>query len=338
MRIPGICACITALFVLGACERTVETTNVEQEPATCFNCHSDENTALVAAELQWEHSQHGSGENTNRSTSTCNYCHTSEGFKSRLETGEVPDVVENPTPIHCFTCHAPHTMGDFRLRVEDPQPLLNGFTFDLDAGNLCVACHHARENVNTYVKTQSGQVNIQNNRWGPHLSVQGDVLLGSNGYEYTGYQYDQTEHRTATQDGCIDCHQKFTRNSKVGGHTWNMRWTDEDGEILLTQACVPCHGATTNFDISGVQTELVGLADDLRTLLVGRGLLNDTTGLPIPGTYPSDEAGALWNFLLFEEDRSNGVHNGNYMRGLLQSSIDFLSAPAPVEELSIRPR
>jgi hypothetical protein len=49
----------------------------------------------------------------------------------------------------------------------------------------------------------------------------------------------------------------------------------------------------------------------------------------VSGTRTSDEAGAIWNWLLIEEDRSWGVHSPSYMQGLLQSSIDFLNLPAP---------
>jgi hypothetical protein len=341
MKTLDIGWCIVAVALVLACDRNVTYTTDEQEPATCFNCHSDENTQLVAAQLQWEHSVHGSSANTNRSTAPCNGCHTSEGFKMRIETWDMPALVENPTAIHCFTCHAPHTNGDFRLRVQAAQALQNGFKFDVGSANLCVSCHHARENVDTYVKTESGQVNIANSRWGPHHSVQGDMLFGSNGYEYAGFPYTRTEHRTATENGCVDCHQKFTRNSKVGGHTWNMRWTDEDGELLNTAACVPCHGATTSFDRDGIQTEITTLAEELKGLLIARGLLS-ASGSAVPGTRTSDEAGAIWNYLLIEEDRSLGVHNPNYMRDLLQSAINFLNppppAPGPVAQADARSR
>lgn len=318
--------CIAAAATFFACDRNVTYTEETSEPATCFNCHSDQDTELVAAHDQWEHSVHGSSLNTNRSNTPCNQCHTSEGFTSWVETGTLPANVDNPTAIHCFTCHAPHSNGDFRLRVASPQPLLNGVQFDLGQGNICSACHHARENVNTYV--EGGTVSIANNRWGPHHSVQADMLIGSNGYEYSGYVYGQTNHRGATDNGCVDCHMKFTRNSKVGGHTWNMRWVDEEGEILNTAACGPCHGTVSNFDYNGIQTEVTELADSLKTLLVGRGFIS-AGGSPVAGTRTSDEAGAIWNFLLVEEDRSVGVHNPNYIRSLLQSSIDFLNAPVP---------
>ncbi|HXS10005.1 MAG TPA: hypothetical protein VN852_08470, partial [Candidatus Krumholzibacteria bacterium] len=55
---------VAVVALAGACDRNVTYTTTEQEPATCFNCHSDENTSLVAAQLQWEHSVHGSSANT----------------------------------------------------------------------------------------------------------------------------------------------------------------------------------------------------------------------------------------------------------------------------------
>ena len=48
---------------------------------------------------------------------------------------------DNPSPIHCFACHAPHSNSDFRLRWTSVATLQNGESFDLGDGNLCVACH-----------------------------------------------------------------------------------------------------------------------------------------------------------------------------------------------------
>ena len=57
----------------------------------------------------------------------------------------------------------------------------------------------------------------------------------------------------------------------------------------------------------------------------------DTAGHAISGVViPSvDSAGALYNYIYVEEDRSFGVHNTNYAVGLLQSSINFLSTGDP---------
>ncbi|MEJ2722717.1 MAG: hypothetical protein P8181_16505, partial [bacterium] len=39
-----------------------------------------------------------------------------------------------------------------------------------------------------------------------------------------------------------------------------------------------------------------------------------------------DSAGAVWNYLIVHEDRSEGIHNPKYIKSLLQSSIDFMTA------------
>jgi hypothetical protein len=239
----------------------------------------------------------------------------------------------NPTVIHCFTCHQPHTAGSFELRWNETATLLNGETFDLGSGNLCVACHHARRNVDTYVGTDgAAPVNVNSTHWGPHYSVQGDMLIGSNGYEYAGYTYEITTHREATDDGCLDCHFKATSNNIVGGHSFNMRGDarDEGGEfseLLNVAACEPCHGELDDFNYNGVQDEVTTLAEELATLLEGAGLL--AGGNPVVQFTSADSAGALWNYLLIEDDRSVGVHNAKYARGLLESSIQFLEGTLP---------
>ena len=50
MRRLHLLCCVIAAASLWACERTVSTTEQTVEPATCFNCHSDQDTRLVAAE------------------------------------------------------------------------------------------------------------------------------------------------------------------------------------------------------------------------------------------------------------------------------------------------
>jgi hypothetical protein len=47
-------------------------------------------------------------------------------------------------------------------------------------------------------------------------------------------------------------------------------------------------------------------------------------GNPVVGTYPEEQAGALWNYIRVEEDRSLGVHNSAYIKALLQAGIDAL--------------
>ncbi len=314
-----------------ACERTVSTVEETVEPATCFNCHSDQNTAVVAAEQQYAFSVHASGTAVSEPNDPCSGCHTSEGFISRIETGVIPTTVENPTAIHCFTCHAPHTTGTLERRLDHPFPLANGVTFDHHNGNACTACHQSRRDVNVYVKPASGRVNLTS-RWGPHHGPQTDMLTGTNGYEYATFTYAQTNHKLAMDDGCLDCHMKFTENLRVGGHSFNMTYDDGTEELLNTAACAPCHGDMDDFDYQGVQTEIDSLVTNLRGALVTAGLVSGSTGLPRTATTSSDSAGAVWNYLLAVEDRSHGVHNRAYIRDLLTSATQYIAGtlPAPV--------
>ena len=305
---------LLCLITLNACERTVTTVQEVQAPSNCFGCHSDQDTRLVAAEEQYARSQHASGENIDRNYSTCVNCHVSEGFVARVTGVELP--VSNPTAIHCFTCHAPHTNSDLSLRITEPQPLQDGTEFDLGSANICVACHQSRRNVNTYVVAP---VELEE-RWGPHHSVQGDMLIGSNGYEYDFYQYERTNHRGATSNGCLDCHFAATSNYRLGGHSFNMTWEDQEH----TAGCLPCHEIDAFDDVVRVQTVTDSLVVELRSLLFNANLIDDED-LPLEVTVAdADSAGAVWNFLMAHDDRSEGVHNRKYIQGLLESSIQFM--------------
>lgn len=332
-------AVLIPLMILGgACERSITYTENVSSPANCFECHSDQNTELVAAESQWSNSQHASGENIDRVYLPCSNCHTSEGFVSRVGGGGSISV-ENPTVIHCFTCHAPHTRGDLSLRVTAPQPLANGESLDLGSANLCTACHQARRDVNTYVAQDTVELS---EHWGPHHSPQGDMVIATNGYEYADYDYVRSNaHRTGTEDGCLDCHMKTTENNIVGGHSFNMTFaTLEEGgieEVENTNGCnvEACHDdSVDDFDHFDTQTDVHALLDELEQLLFGAGLIDDE-GHPIEDrivlsrSEPGDSAGAVWNYLIVEEGRSFGIHNPRYIKSLLQSSIDFMTPAGP---------
>jgi hypothetical protein len=208
--------------------------------------------------------------------------------------------------------------------LDEPYPLANGVTFDHHDGNACTACHQSRRNVDTYVTTPSGRVTLSS-RWGPHHGPQTDMLTGTNGYQYSGFTYEQTNHKLATEDGCLDCHMKVTENLRVGGHSFNMAYDDGTEELVNVGACADCHGDLDDFDYNGAQTEIDSLTNVLRTTLVTAGLVSASTGLPrTVAAVASDSAGAVYNYMMSVEDRSRGVHNLKYMRGLLISAQQYM--------------
>jgi len=226
------------------------------------------------------------------------------------------------------------------LRVTDAVTLENGSTFDRGTANLCVTCHHSRRNVSTYV---SDDVTLDEH-WGPHHSVQGDMLIGANAYEYGSYTYTNSAHTNVAADGCIDCHMTGSIGYYVGGHTWKMEDLETEYENLAGCNASTCHNggmeslnptAAADFDDDGsveeIEDEIQGLLDSLSALLVGAGFYDDINGHPVEDIEitDSDSAGALYNFEYVAEDRSHGIHNTDYTIGLLQSSIGYLAAGDP---------
>lgn len=332
-------AAVLLLALLAGCEREVIVEQVTGfELSSCFTCHSDQDMDLVQAREQFEYSIHGSGENVDRnrlyqaSYQGCEKCHTSEGFVAAV-TG-IPADGDAFTPISCFTCHAPHTEGNLSLRVNDAVNLADGTVFDRGKANLCASCHQSRRNVTT---TVVDGVTL-NSHWGPHYSNQADMLIGENSYEYANYTYTKSAHAAVADDGCVMCHMGDSRHPSIAGHSWNMRNEDRDFEAIAGCNVSGCHQVTpiTDLDrtadgdydwdgtVEGIQSEVHGLLDSLHVVLEAANLL-DAEGHPVSRSVATaDSAGAVYNFLFVEEDRSVGVHNTDYAVGLLRSSINFI--------------
>lgn len=352
MRKIGIILPLVGLLLLlglTGCEREI-TGNVERadiSSTSCFDCHSDSDQDLTVARIQYENSVHEAGENVNRNHlyggfyGGCEKCHTNEGFLANLTGGSAGDV--SFTAISCFTCHAPHSTGDLGLRIESDVTLANGVAFTLGDSRLCASCHQSRRNASTYV-TDDLELSTH---YGPHYSNQADMLLATNAYEYAGYTYSSSYH-AAVSDGCVTCHMSTSLHESVGGHSWNMRNEERHFENTFGCNIDACHRgnldslnrlAESDFDldgaIEGVQDEIRGLSDSLRSLLLDANLLEyvaaDEAYEPVDGreVATADSVGALYNWLFVHEDRSHGIHNTEYAVDLLQSSINFLITGSP---------
>lgn len=338
---------LAVVLITVGCERKITGNPAEvddQVALGCLECHSDGSGPNQGILAQFEYSVHGSGNNTNRNRlyssryQSCERCHTSEGFIAFV-TG-IPADGDHFTAFDCFTCHEPHSNGDFRVRVADAVTLENGAVYDRRNSNTCASCHHSRRDVNEYV---IDGVELSSH-WGPHHSNQADMLVGENAYEYAGYDYSGSWHEAGVVDGCPSCHMSASVHESVGGHSWNMKNEDRGFENITGCNVDACHGANpvasvdretvSDFDgdgdVEGVQTEMHDLLDSLATLLMGAGLV-DMDHHPIEDRIIStaDSAGALYNFLFVEEDRSDGVHNTAYAVALMTSSINYLNTGDP---------
>ncbi|MBI4405548.1 MAG: ammonia-forming cytochrome c nitrite reductase subunit c552 [Deltaproteobacteria bacterium] len=207
------------------------------------------------------------------SGNACQTCHTSEGFIKKV-TGqydsrreELLDTITNPNPPHCWTCHNPHTSGDFTLRVADGTPVTletsSTVTYSKSKGNLCASCHHARiggtTQTDTTDSTPHGSSNeyiraslssgINAGHWGPHVSPQADMLMGVGGSEFSGYSYSSSVHKDLDGANCVACHMttpstgSFSLSPNVGGHSFNMKGIVHGAEKINIQGCKTsgCH-------------------------------------------------------------------------------------------------
>jgi len=351
---------LLALLILAVgCEREVtgDVQVISNADENCFECH---NGQLDQAQGEWANSIHASGnyvDYTNRGGADCTACHNQEGFISFLETGTLPSIPQDQvSAIGCFSCHNPHENGDLSLRVVGPYTLKNGVVFDHNQGNLCVACHHG----NATVTQITDDFNVASSRFGPHHGPQGDMLQGTNGWEFPGEGYTilKSPHATAVRDACAGCHMGNVSNHSgyaVGGHTFRIFSEDGHESQLPFCATAECHAVddpdSLNFvvdnvdydvdgDIEGFQSETEGLLEELGDLLKANGIIDSANGLFKTGVYADQHlVGAAWNWKYIEEDRSLGAHNFRYVISLLEASIDYVSSKngAPGANLTAAP-
>ncbi|MBI5266348.1 MAG: hypothetical protein HY851_03865 [candidate division Zixibacteria bacterium] len=344
---------VALIFVVG-CERKVTNEITQTNGFTgadqCMTCHNDTDGRLLQAQGEWANSIHASGNNidyTNRDfPSDCVKCHDHEGFVDWITTDTIHPPYENVSAIGCFTCHAPHTNGDFRLRADGPYTLANAVVFDHESGNLCVNCHHSRSNVVTEVVDNKSV----STRFGPHHGPQGEMIEGTGGYQYSGYTYTSSGHASSVRGACVGCHmgnQQAHDGYKIGGHSFNM--VDEETGANLVKWCDDCHSKATSYDfiadtviavydfdkngtVEGYQTEFRGMLDSLARVLYARGLLTRTIS-GTDTTYSGKSStvadkgivGAIWNWSTLNEDRSEGIHNFKYAKDLIWSSINYVN-------------
>jgi len=330
--LPVLFLALILIFATAGCERKIvnEDNNPDQASLnSCFTCHGEDGL-LLAAQGEWQNSIHASGHNvdyTNRGGTDCSKCHDHQGFLDFLATGTVDAPYENVSSIHCFTCHAPHTRGNLTLRTKDAYVLDNGVTFDHGDANLCANCHHSRLDASTITADQSVSP-----YWGSHHGPQADLLQGTNGYEFAGYTYGNTGHSNiGDNNGCVKCHMGNPQTHLgygVGGHSFNMY--DEDSGANLVGVCQECHPTADSYDVDSVQTEVNSLLEELATLLQNAGYLSGSGSIISQTIANRDHAGAVFNWKMIEEDRSEGIHNPAYIIDLLESSIAIMEGPAAV--------
>jgi hypothetical protein len=321
---------------------------VTLDAAVCGSCHNGTHHPTFD---EWQSSAHSGVVASAAARAACAKCHNGLESVRYLDDplNYVPPAT-NPTassPHTCAVCHDPHgneNPGSLRDASVTDVVLPNAVLVEAaGAGRLCMSCHNGRR---TETDVEDMIAN-GSSHFGPHHSVQGDMLAGVNAYEdiAPGFTFATSRH-ILVQDACVTCHTSPNDGDpELGipsftGHTF----------LPTVHACQPCHGeledftdvlAKADFDgdgaIEGVQEEVQGLlvtleeviieacpTEECRTKLTENFEANNGNATY---TTPAMRA-ASYNWAYVSFDGSSGVHNAAYSVQLLQKSIESMNPEA----------
>lgn len=315
---------------------------VTMEASLCGQCHSDIHHPTFE---EWQSSGHSGVIASPSTRAGCAHCHNGLVGDDYLDDPLNPPT-EAPTEavgIVCATCHDPHgndNPGDLRNASVTDIALPNGDHPQAGAGRLCISCHNGRRTP----EDAEGMILNGNARFGPHHSVQGDMLAGVDAYEAVapeGFHWASSKH-ILIQDACIGCH---THPHAGDPNSGIANFTGHDFQPHV-EACQPCHGNLADFDdvrakrdydgdgqVEGVQSEVDGLAELLRETIIEVSATPETAAaleenfegsIGVADVTTMEQRAAGYNLLFVEFDQSHGVHNAAYAVQLLQQSILFL--------------
>lgn len=332
-------------------------TRLVESSGNCGQCHDEPWRHNRYA--QWENSLHSEAvwsnsfaqgtASQNNTLQNCIRCHDGQGyinFTKGLTTNTTGWTSARQSKIGCATCHDPHGNGtEYSLRNTPAlsDTLGNGYQYTVGGkGRTCMNCHKARRDNVSYIAGS----NTVGSTWGPHYSVQADVLLGKNAASF-GTAYLTNSHQFAITDACVTCHMVATTDTatvtrdKVGQHSFKLY--DQASNYYHTTACTPCHGTITNWNsfmalmdydgdgtIEGIPDEIDGLLTNIRVLLPPTGLDSISTAL-ITSMANVDIRKAYWNYRLIYYDGSKGMHNSKFTLDVLMKTKVALGAVVPVE-------
>jgi hypothetical protein len=319
----------------------------ENAAENCSDCHFADDL-IVAIQNQYQNSLHFNGLTNERNGTSCAGCHTSQGFKERLGTGDVVVAasIANPANINCRTCHQIHetyTAADLGLRWTDPVDRIADdlAAFDYGTGNLCAQCHQARPL--SPLPEPGVDYEVTSSRYGYHHGPQAQTNAGEGAINLDGsanISNGPNSHGnvTANAGGCASCHMASAYGKQSGGHTWSMKYEYHGAVEENVAGCnvAACHGALggiASFDATGRQTTVQGLLDDIIVELTGQGVFLDAEYHFVTGTYSGELAAGMLNFQMMLEDRSLGIHQPYYITNVLTNTLETLTAlpepPAP---------
>jgi len=334
---------------------------LSMQPGVCNQCHDGSRRhSLGTFFMNSGHYELEYGGSAEGGRATCQPCHTGNGFMYFINNNQDTTGLgakwvltrDAGTPISCQVCHDPHGNDNpYQLRTMSLKgdTLKNGYMLPANlrksTGNLCMNCHGGRYSVKYRITTAAPYYGWAD-RFYAHYNEQGDVFLGSGGYQYGDDSFTGLMSHAGVEGGCSGCHMQKRINRLDGGgnmlanHSFSMSDTlFATGVWKPTDVCVPCHGEIEDFNdirgmydydrngkIEGVQTEVKGLLAALKAKLP----IDSTTNEPVNMRKDSlkvknrpDLIQGVWNYYFILNDRSNGVHNTKYTVRLLYKSLGW---------------
>lgn len=245
------------------------------------------------------------------SAELCGSCHTG-GHHPTYDEWEESDHAKALVSLkgsshasdHCLECHSADYWYDRTVTLSSAKE-----------GITCVMCHFAHGSNFEHQLREEGEklCGLCHTAEGsqppssPH-HPQDEMLLGIGGYEWPqGGPYRNTAHTYEIEERCMKCHMytkgyESEENPAITGHSWKPN----------VEVCRECHKGAKNFNIHGAQTKIGNLLTELETKL------DTQKNLEAP-----DYINAKFNHGFVGADASEGVHNYDYARQLLEDSIEF---------------
>lgn len=326
---------------------------VSMDQDVCGRCHDEPWRHFHSK--QWKNSPHNYDQYTAAhgapTREDCGVCHSALGFAAKFDSNLEFDPAA-PGNISCAACHEPHTA---ELHSTATVTLENGDVIsDGGTGKLCMNCHRSRRDAATYTTQYASH-------FGPHEGPQADVLAGTNAVTF-GQNIPSSTHIKVVGNSCVTCHMAPTPGDGVapnpsdpsqygrdhiGGHTFMVSYTGDQGEVDLVGACQTCHGNVTSFadfkasedydadgNIESIQDEVKGMLEEIGMLLPP---LNEET-VTVTADYTPVQLKAAYNYLMIEADGSFGIHNAKFTIGLLKATYNALTTgdlgAGMIEEIS----
>lgn len=279
-----------AAALLGIGSASAEPLQVAEDLKACIECHSgttEIGQQILSAKAGWGLSVHANGQrqiiydsashealgfywggsmSSMGNGSSCQVCHTNEGFLSRIAgkydspEAVAAEVLAHPSPIGCSTCHLVHEETDFSvLTVPSGTPVHNGANavYDKPEGSVCVSCHSVRLMDGRTATFDTTIDRIMNSlkadlaltaHFGPHYGGEADMLVGANGAEYAGMDYtDDSAHSIDPKSDCVSCHMPLRTDmmshlsAGLGNHSFEITAPLRGAMGANLGGCESCH-------------------------------------------------------------------------------------------------